>query len=1061
MNRRKWLNNWMAILVLVLAVASPAAGQIIYVDPCATGANDGTSWGDAYNYLQDALAVAGDGNDIWVAEGTYTPDSYSADPNGSSDPTATFQLINGVAIYGGFPSGGGVWEDRDPNAYETILSGDYGDVIESGPGGGSPGENCSEAGPINDGETLFDTTGSTTDGSGGCPANQDIWYVYTAEWTGYLRVSLCGSHYDTYLAVYEGTTCPPTNLLACNDDYCDYQSQVSLDVTQGTDYLIRVGGYGSDTGTGTITIGRVRAENSYHVVTGSGTDAIAILEGFTITGGYANGDSPPDNRGGGMLNMSSSPTVSNCVFISNRAYGGAGGMYNNNSSPTLSYCDFNDNAAQFAGAMMNCQNSSPTLTNCTFSNNEALYALGTGSPYGGGMYNVQSSPTLSNCTFQGNSSEENGGGMFNYDTSLTLTNCIFSGNTADYDGGAINNLDSSNITISNCIFTGNSAVGNDGGGMNNDNSGPTISNCIFTGNSAYDWGGGMRNINYSSPTVTNCTFSGNTATSGGGMYNYEYSSPTVTNCIFWDDTPDEIFNSYYSSPTVTYSDFQGGWSGTGNMNEDPCFVDANGLDDIFGTEDDDLQLLSGSPCVDKGDNSALPADTTDLDGDGNTAEPIPFDLAGNTRIVDGNNNGNPVVDMGAYEMVGNSTPVACIVGGDRTVEAGSSCEVRVTLDGSCSSDADSTPRTNDDINDFDWFEQIDPCDPNSDIFLGTGEIIECNLPLGEHDIILEVIDKIGAFDSNEVTITVEDTTPPEFTNAPEDMTVECDGAGNSDELSSWLAIAAAEDLCGEVTITHDFAGLSDGCGATGSAIVTWTATDESGNKSSTSATFAIVDTASPVIELIGEATVTVECHSGTYMESGAVALDDCDSGPIEVIIGGDVVDVNTSGTYVVTYNAVDDCGNDANQVTRAVEVVDNTPPVITVGAMVEIWPPNHEYRQFKLSDLVVSVEDDCGGLLDVDEVGTIISIYSDEPEDATGNGDGATTEDIVILGASSFKVRAEREGRGNGRVYGVTLEVVDGAGNKSTNTCYVGVPHDNSGDAPVNDGVAAGYMVYP
>ena len=111
---------------------------------------------------------------------------------------------------------------------------------------------------------------------------------------------------------------------------------------------------------------------------------------------------------------------------------------------------------------------------------------------------------------------------------------------------------------------------------------------------------------------------------------------------------------------------------------------------------------------------------------------------------------------------GNTAPVACIVDGDRTIEAGIGCEARVTLDGSCSSDLDSTLGTNDDINDFDWYI-VDSCDPNYEDVLGSGEIIECNLPLGEHIIILEVTDKAGAFDANEVTINVEDTTPPEFT----------------------------------------------------------------------------------------------------------------------------------------------------------------------------------------------------------------------------------------------------------------------------------------------------------
>ncbi len=109
----------------------------------------------------------------------------------------------------------------------------------------------------------------------------------------------------------------------------------------------------------------------------------------------------------------------------------------------------------------------------------------------------------------------------------------------------------------------------------------------------------------------------------------------------------------------------------------------------------------------------------------------------------------------------NDSPVACIVGGNQLIEAQGPFGAKVTLDGSCSSDEDSTPGTNDDINDFDWYE-IDPCNPDNDIYLGSGEIIDCNLPLGEHTIILEVIDKAGSIDSNEITVTIEDTTPPEI-----------------------------------------------------------------------------------------------------------------------------------------------------------------------------------------------------------------------------------------------------------------------------------------------------------
>ena len=106
------------------------------------------------------------------------------------------------------------------------------------------------------------------------------------------------------------------------------------------------------------------------------------------------------------------------------------------------------------------------------------------------------------------------------------------------------------------------------------------------------------------------------------MCNWQ-SSPTVTNCILWNDTPEEIYNDDdpNSVPTVTYSDMQGGYGGTGNIDDDPLFVDAVG---------GDLRLAGGSPCIDAGDNAAVPPGlTTDLDG--------------HPRISHG------TVDMGAYE----------------------------------------------------------------------------------------------------------------------------------------------------------------------------------------------------------------------------------------------------------------------------------------------------------------------------------------------------------------------------------------------------------------------------
>jgi parallel beta-helix repeat protein len=264
------------------------------------------------------------------------------------------------------------------------------------------------------------------------------------------------------------------------------------------------------------------------------------------------------------------------------------------------------------------------------------FTITNGSFYnGGGMSNVSSSPTVTNCTFSENTANY-GGGMRNYNSNPTATNCTFSGNTADDGGGGMYNVVSSSPTVTNCTFSGNTA--DDGGGMYNVvSSSPTVINCTFSGNTAGD-GGGMFNYS-SSPTVTNCTFSGNSVFDfGGGMYNSS-SSPTVTNCILWGDSPDEISNDSSSTLTLSFCNLQGGLSGGtidggGNIYVDPLFVDADGPDNTLGTEDDNLRLSSGSPCIDAGSNAAVSAGvTTDLD------------LVG-PRIV------NCVVDLGAYEFNG-------------------------------------------------------------------------------------------------------------------------------------------------------------------------------------------------------------------------------------------------------------------------------------------------------------------------------------------------------------------------------------------------------------------------
>ena len=119
-----------AVLVAISAVfcGAAAADTVIRVDADAPGSNDGTSWENAYNHLQDALAEASSLTGqvvIAVAEGTYRPDDGAGIVAG--DRSSSFALMSGVRVSGGYAGYGGTWPDyRDHRVYKTILSGDLG-----------------------------------------------------------------------------------------------------------------------------------------------------------------------------------------------------------------------------------------------------------------------------------------------------------------------------------------------------------------------------------------------------------------------------------------------------------------------------------------------------------------------------------------------------------------------------------------------------------------------------------------------------------------------------------------------------------------------------------------------------------------------------------------------------------------------------------------------------------------------------------------------------------------------------------------------------------------------
>ncbi len=147
-----------------------------------------------------------------------------------------------------------------------------------------------------------------------------------------------------------------------------------------------------------------------------------------------------------------------------------------------------------------------------------------------------------------------------------------------------------------------------------------------------------------SPVVSNCTFWGYSANTGGGIY-HDTTSSFISNTIFRGNTAttsgDQLYNFDNSSPSIMYCDIEGtDLDGSANDNFN---IDADPLFVSTVDESEDFHLKGESPCVNAGSNDALPSDTTDIDGDANTVEQIPYALEGNTRIQ------SFTVDMGAYK----------------------------------------------------------------------------------------------------------------------------------------------------------------------------------------------------------------------------------------------------------------------------------------------------------------------------------------------------------------------------------------------------------------------------
>lgn len=378
------------------------------------------------------------------------------------------------------------------------------------------------------------------------------------------------------------------------------------------------------------------SDNAYHVVVAVSTSVTptALVDGFTITGGNANGTGTFSingltvnrNSGGGVYTRYGANTISNNIITSNAASAVGGGIYNQGGP----------------GGLMATSN---TITNNTISNNTAT-------SNGGGIYSVLCTNAVSNNSITGNTAA-NGGGLFTNGGTHTVSNNSFSNNTVSSNGGGIQFSGGSTCTLTTNTIDNNTATGS-GGGLYSASGTITSINNVYYSNSAANGGAIYLTGGYNHSFTNNTVYNNTASVNGGGLFTNSNTNAAFTNNIFWANTlsgsattqgadyyeggtPGNNFNTnmmQLASSTYTFSGsgaYDLGASSGGNIfSTNPLFVntaDPDGADNMDRTADDGLRIPCSSPATESG--SGIVATT---------------DILNNTR------NGSP--DIGAYESNG-------------------------------------------------------------------------------------------------------------------------------------------------------------------------------------------------------------------------------------------------------------------------------------------------------------------------------------------------------------------------------------------------------------------------
>lgn len=556
--------------------SSLTAQQTIYVKSDAAGANNGTSWQNAYTALSAALAAAVSGDQVWVAAGTHKP--VSATPN------ASFTVQAGVALYGGFNGSETMLSARNPATNVTILSGDLAGndvvgnyatnrtdnsthVVEVVDGSGSGARAIVDGFTISGGQTLIGAANPDLTRRGGgllttakATVRNCRFTDNNAETGGALAavnsasgILLDNCLFDKNNATLFGAGIFFRELLGGGEvNRCIFQENKTV---RGTFYV--------------ITSGNMVVDSCQFLNNDAGLNPCSGLytwqTTFTLTNSIFKGNRSNDYSA--MYNDGRNGvfpfTIDNCLFednvavdatnTSNVATGGA--IFNATTTSLIKNCIFKNNAGHLAGAIYMTgvvPGNKNVIDNCLFEDNRAAPGANTTAARGGTLYSFKANYEVKNSIFKKGSATTSGGYVHNADSTLyhftdcrfeagtaafgagtanynagtvgTYENCVFVGNTAATSGGAVSTAFTANTTMKNCTIESNNARFGGGLFVQNTNSKLTVQGCSIFGNNAQDNGGGI-NISAGVPLlIENSIFEVNVANTGGAI---NYTDDTV------------------------------------------------------------------------------------------------------------------------------------------------------------------------------------------------------------------------------------------------------------------------------------------------------------------------------------------------------------------------------------------------------------------------------------------------------------------------------------------------------------------------------------------------------